>query len=337
MRSLRARVLLGAALWTVGLLSVWSIAITLNVGALYSVRIVHQHGHAMAVLAILTAIAGFAVVRSGLDSLGEIRRRLRDIQNGGERRLQGRYPSEVQPLVDDMNALLAHQEQAVQRALAKAGDLAHGLKTPLAVMSQDAQRAAAAGQADLAAALGEQIERMRRQIEYHLAHARAAASGANAGARCSIAASAEPLARTLLRLYAARGITIDVLVPSGHEVRCQREDLDEMLGNLLDNACKWAKSRVVITSEVLPPEGGSHEPAVTITVDDDGPGLPEAMREAVLQRGVRADEAAPGTGLGLAIVRDLAEVYGGSVGLGRSRLGGLNARLLLPPATGAQA
>jgi signal transduction histidine kinase len=329
-RSLRASVLLGAFLWTLGLLSVETILITIYSAYLYPIRIVHQHAHLMAVLAILTAIAGFAVVRSGLAPLDELRRRLRAIQGGAERRLQGRYPSEVQPLVDDMNALLAHQEQAVQRALAKAGDLAHGLKTPLAVMSQDAQRAAAAGQSDLATALSEQIERMRRQIEYHLAHARAAASGASAGVRCSIAASAEPLARTLLRLYAGRGITIDVRVPPDHEVRCQREDLDEMLGNLLDNACKWATSRVVITSMILPPEGGSHEPAVTITVDDDGPGLPETMREAVLQRGVRVDEAAPGSGLGLAIVRDLAAVYGGTIALEASAIGGLRARLRLP-------
>ena len=332
MRSLRTSVLLGAFLWTLGLLSVETILITIYSAYLYPIRIVHQHAHLMAVLAILTAIAGFAVVRSGLAPLDELRRRLRAIQGGAERRLQGRYPSEVQPLVDDMNALLGHQEQAVQRALAKAGDLAHGLKTPLAVMSQDAQRAAAAGQSDLATALSEQIERMRRQIEYHLAHARAAASGANAGVRCSIAASAEPLARTLLRLYAGRGIAIDVRVPPDHEVRCQREDLDEMLGNLLDNACKWATSRVVIASMILPPEGGSHEPAVTITVDDDGPGLPETMREAVLQRGVRVDEAAPGSGLGLAIVRDLAELYGGSISLDDSPLGGLRARLSLPAA-----
>jgi signal transduction histidine kinase len=332
-RSLRTSVLIGAFLWTLGLLAVETILITLYSAYLYPIRIVHQHGHLMAAVAIMTAIAGFAVVRSGLAPLDEIRRRLRAIQGGAERRLQGRYPSEVQPLVDDMNALLAHQEQAVQRALAKAGDLAHGLKTPLAVMSQDAQRAAAAGQADLAAALSEQIERMRRQIEYHLAHARAAASGTNAGARCSIAASAEPLARTLLRLHAGRGIAIDVLVPPDHEVRCQREDLDEMLGNLLDNACKWAASRVVITSEVLPPEGGSHEPAVTITVDDDGPGLAEAMREAVLQRGVRVDEAAPGSGLGLAIVRDLAGVYGGTIGLEAGPIGGLRARLRLSAAS----
>ena len=164
------------------------------------------------------------------------------MQSGAARRVEGHYPAEVQPLVTDLNALLAHQEEAVSRAIAKAGDLAHGLKTPLAVLANEADRAAAAGQPELAAAMTEQVERMRRQIEYHLAHARAAASGAAAGARASVADSAAGLARTLLRLHADRGLAIDVSVPADHAVRCQREDLDEMLGNLLDNACKWAKT-----------------------------------------------------------------------------------------------
>ena len=156
-----------------------------------------------------------------------------------------------------------------------------------------------------------------------LGHARAAASGASSGARSSLAPSTEGLSRTLLRLHAGRGITIDERVDAAHTVKCQREDLDEMLGNLLDNACKWARSRVTITST---PGNG----VVAIAVDDDGPGLAASMRDVVLQRGVRADEAAPGSGLGLAIVRDLAELYGGSIALGQSPLGGLRATLELP-------
>src|SRR5262245_19651248 len=338
-RSLRGSVLLGAILWTVGLLAVWSIVLTFYSDAFTSIRVVHQHAHMMAVLAIITAVAGFAVVRAGLTPFEEMRRRLGDIQRGADRRLQGRYPREVQPLVNDLNALLAHQEQAVRRALGKAGDLAHGLKTPLAVMSQEAERAASAGHPDLASALAEQIERMRRQIEYHLAHARAAASGATPGARCLVAASAAPLARTLLRLHAERGITIEVRVPPDDEVRGQREDLDEMLGNLLDNACKWARSRVTVTSTTDAPAsdatraGDLRRPSTTeIVVDDDGPGLVASMREAVLQRGVRADEAAPGSGFGLAIVRELAELYGGSIVRDAAPAGGLRARLRLPSA-----
>ena len=213
--------------------------------------------------------------------------------------------------------------EAVKRAVARAGDLAHGLKTPLAVLSQEAERAAASGQQELAQAVSQQVERMRRQVESHLAHARAAASGATPGARCQVAESAEGLARTMLRLHADRGLAIDVRVPAAHSVRCQREDLDEMLGNLLDNACKWGRSRVSIESVAGPQ-------SIVITVDDDGPGLDPSMREVVFQRGVRADEAAPGSGFGLAIVRDLADLYGGSIALDRSPDGGLRAQLTLP-------
>jgi signal transduction histidine kinase len=241
--------------------------------------------------------------------------------------VEGLYPSEVQPLVNDVNALLEQRERAVQSALAKAGDLAHGLKTPLAILAREAERAGAAGQAELATDIAEQVERMRRQIEYHLAHARAAASGAATGATCAAADSSRSLVRTMLRLHADRGLTIDDRVAPDHVVRCQREDLDEILGNLLDNACKWARSRVVIASS----ERDGH---IAIAVDDDGPGLAPAMRERVLRRGVRADEALPGSGLGLAIVRDLADLYGASIALEDSALGGLSARLTLPSPAG---
>jgi signal transduction histidine kinase len=338
-KSLRRNIIVGALLWTAGLMSAWSVAITLNPAMFVSLRLVHSHAHFMGFLALVALAAGFAVVRSGFSPFAELRRRLADVQRGTERQLVGNYPAEVQPLVNDLNALLAHRDDAVRRAVAKAGDLAHGLKTPLAVLSQEAERAAAAGHAELAGVLAEQVERMRRQIEYHLAHARAAAAGAASGARCAVAGSAAPLARTLLRLHAGRGLTIDVLVAEDHVVRCQREDLDEMLGSLLDNACKWARSRVVVTSRTVPPEGGSHQVgaaggshAVEITVDDDGPGIAPALRDAVLQRGVRADEAAPGSGFGLAIVRELAELYGGSIALDASPAGGLRARLRLPSA-----
>lgn len=239
--------------------------------------------------------------------------------------MTGHYPTEVQPLVDDLNALLAHRDQRISEALAKAGDLAHGLKTPLAVLAQESERARAAGQIELSSIIGQQVDRMRRQVDYHLAHARAAASGATPGARGRVAESAEALARTLQRLHAERGLTIERNVAPNHTIRGQREDLDEMLGNLLDNACHWANSQVAVSSVEC-------EDRILITVDDDGPGLAPALRDMVLQRGVRADEAAPGTGLGLAIVRDLAELHGGSIALADSPLGGLQARLHLPAA-----
>ena len=323
LRSLRGRVMMGAVLWTLGLFAVITILLTLSTTAMRSVAIIHSHIEVSAVIAVACMAAGFALVRRALVPFDRIRRRLSQVRDGTERQLSGAYPSEVQPLVDDLNALLEHRERAVARAVSKAGDLAHGLKTPLAVLAQEAERTEAAGHRDLAATMSQQVERMRRQIDYHLAHARAAASGATPGARCSIVASVEGLSRTLLRIHESRGIAIDVNIAGDPCVRGQREDLDEMLGNLLDNACKWARSRVAI-------DASSSGAAVVITVDDDGPGLEATMRDIVLQRGVRADEAAPGSGLGLAIVRDLAELYGGSISLGAAPMGGLRARLELP-------
>jgi signal transduction histidine kinase len=270
-------------------------------------------------------LAGFWIVRSVLAPLRDLRRRLGEIERGASTQVGGGYPGEVQDVVNDLNGLLAHQARSVSRAQAKAGDLAHGLKTPLAILVHEAEHVAALGHADLAASIQEQIERMRRQIEYHLAHARAAASAATPSARSSVAESADSLARTLRRLYASRGLTIDTAVAPDHTVRCQRQDLDEMLGNLLDNACKWARARVIVGAQA------SNE-QIVVTVDDDGPGIEPAMREAVLQRGVRADEASPGSGFGLAIVRELAEVYGGSVSLSASPSGGLRAALQVPSA-----
>lgn len=333
MTSLRRAVVVGAVLWTLGLLAVWAVVLTFHREAFQPLSVVHGYPHGLMVGAIVAMVAGLAIVRRGMAPLEEMRRQLGAVRAGNAERVEGRFPSEVQPLVSDLNALLAHQEQAVRRAHAKAGDLAHGLKTPLAILADESERAAARGDTELAAAITEQIDRMRRQIEYHLAHARAAASGATPGARSSIAESAAALARTLLRLHADRGLTIDTRVEPGHEVRCNRADLDEMLGNLLDNACKWSRAHVTLQSSLLPDGPPSERgPQVLIVVEDDGPGLEPSLREAVLQRGVRADEAAPGSGFGLAIVRDLAELYGGGVSLEAGPTGGVSARLTLPAA-----
>jgi signal transduction histidine kinase len=328
MRSLRLYVMVGAVLWTIGLLAMWAVYITFHRDRFEFLVTVHGYPHTLMVSAIAAMLIGFATVRRGLAPLNEMRRRLADVRTGAAERVEGRFPTEVQPLVSDLNALLAHQEKAVGRAHAKAGDLAHGLKTPLAILTHEAERAAAEGQAGIAAGIREQVERMRRQIEYHLAHARAAASGATPGARCAVLESAQGLARTMLRVHADRAVTIDVHIDPSHEVRCDRADLDEMLGNLLDNACKWARDRVVVRSSLPAADAGRR--VVEIRVDDDGPGIEPALREAVLQRGVRADEAAPGSGIGLAIVRDLAQLYGGAVTLDAAPGGGLSARLTLP-------
>lgn len=333
--SLRARVFLGALLWTVGLVLFafemlfwifWNYPDMPLLGRRGSIHFIWgSHAALLLVVAAAAMVAGALQVRSALTGIGQLRVRLTAVRDGHAPRVEGRYVSEVQPLVDDLNSLLEDRERRVARALAKAGDLAHGLKTPLAVLGQEAERTRAAGQGELAESIAQQVERMRRQVEYHLVHARAAVSGSDPSARCLVLESAEGLSRTLMRLHAGRGMAIDVRVPPDHAVKSTREDLDELLGNLLDNGCKWAKSRVAIES--LRRDG-----RIVITVDDDGPGLPAAMWETVLTRGVRADEAAPGTGLGLAIVRDLADLYGGSIALEGSPLGGLRARLQLPSA-----
>jgi signal transduction histidine kinase len=326
--SLRARVIIGTLFWTVGLFAAVSfVLIHVMFWAPEIIRHIHvAAGDFMVIItvAIGCMVAGLWQIRKGLSAVDQVRARLLSVHRGEERRVTGSYPTEVQPLVDDLNVLLDDRERMVQRAVAKAGDLAHGLKTPLAVLSQEAQRAAQSGQADVAESVGREVERMRKHIDYQLAQARAAASGAGAapGTHCAIKPSADALARTLLQLYADRGIAIDVRVGPDLAVPCQREDLDEMLGNLLDNACKWTRSRVVVSSSA----NNGH---TLIIVDDDGPGLAPTMRESVLRRGVRADEAVPGSGLGLAIVRDLVELYGGSIELHESPAGGVSARLQL--------
>jgi len=328
--SLRARVFLGALLWSLGLflgsglmLTHYMLFVPTAPGIFHG--FFFHYKWAIAITTVVSLIVGFGQVKRGLASFNELRARLFGVREGRDARLGGDYPAEVEPLVNELNALLGDREQRVTRALTKAGDLAHGLKTPLTLLNQHAERARAGGHAELASAILQQVERMRRQVDYHLAHARASASGANPAARCHVLTSADGLARTMMTIHADRQVAIKLHVSHEHFARTQREDLDEMLGNLIDNACKWAKSRVEIRSDVS-------DGQVVMTVDDDGPGLAAELRETVLQRGVRADEAAPGSGLGLAIVADLIELYGGSIALSASPLGGLRATLRLPAA-----
>lgn len=319
--ALRSRLVVGSLLWAIGLIAVTNVVILGLVLHRYPGWTVHFG--AMSIAGIGLLVAGLVQLRSILAPFRQLQSRLTAVRDGREQRLEGAYPAEVEPLVNDLNALLDHRAQLVERAISKAGDLAHGLKTPLAVLGQEAERLTAAGQYEHAAIIGAQVERMRRQIDYHLAHARAAGSGSTLGASCAVLPSAEGLVRTLSRLHIEKGISIQTAIAPTHCVRVRKEDLEEMVGNLLDNACKWAKSRVSL-------ESSDREGTVVILVDDDGPGLAPELREKVLQRGVRADEAAPGSGFGLAIVRDLAELHAGSIVLEASPLGGVRARLTLP-------
>ena len=321
LRSLHARFVAGAVFWTAGLLAAAiAIAVTIVTRYPHSALIVHDGLLALGGAALVTA--GLSVIRRGLSPVAMLRERLSDVRHGRSSRLEGEYPDEVAPLVDDLNRLLEDRERRVARAAARAGDLAHGLKTPLAILAQEIARAEAAGQHDLAGSIRQQVARMQRQIDSHLAQARATA-GASATARTNVADAVAGLVRTMERLHADRALSMQASMPADCVVRVPLEDLEEMIGNLLDNACKWTRSRVAISAVA---DSGR----VVIAVEDDGAGLSAAMRGQVLQRGVRADEASPGSGLGLAIVRDLAAAYGGAIALEQSSLGGVSARLTLP-------
>jgi signal transduction histidine kinase len=322
--SLRTRLAVGALVWMTAVVVVVIAGVVKLTRNHPEIATRHATHITMGILAVAFIAGGLFLVRKALAPFHGLRANLSSLREGRSQRIAGDHPSEVQPLVDDLNALLEDRERAIARALTTAGDLAHGLKTPLAVLAQEAEQAAAEGHHELAATLGQLVERMQRQIDYHLARARATASTRAApGLRCPVLPSVEGLVRTMRRLHAGRELTIDTNVSPAHEIRGQREDLDEMLGNLLDNACKWARSRVVISSSI-------DDAHLVILVDDDGPGLDPSMRARVLQRGVRADQQVRGSGLGLAIVSDLVELYGGSITLETSPLGGTRARLQLP-------
>lgn len=327
-RSFRWRLLVGSAAWTIGTL--------LTVSAVLVVFLAtHPRTHAvildwfLTVPAALVVVIGLACmaagalqIRRGMSAVEELRARLGAVRRGDAPQLLGQYPAEVQPLVDDLNALLTDRAQRVTRAIEAAGDLAHGLKTPLAVLARDAERAAVAGDRQLAESMTGQIERMRRQIDYHLAGTRAAAAARMPGVTCALETAVPRLARALERLHAERGLRFELVIDADHIVGCAPQDVEEMLGNLLDNACTWARATVRVSA-------ARDLDRIVIHVDDDGPGLEAGLAARVLERGVRADERGPGSGLGLAIVRQLAELYGGSVTLERSPLGGLRARLVL--------
>lgn len=325
--SLGARILTGAVLWSLGLFVLVSFLLTramlLHPGVQRPVHRTFEHPLAAGV-ALACLVAGLVQVRRGLAGVRQIREHLSSLHAGRERRLEGSYPSEVQPLVDDLNVLLGERDETVRRAVAKAGDLAHGLKTPLAVVANEADRVDAAGHHESAAAMREQVQRMRRQLDYHLAHARAAASS-RAAEPLAVGPSIDALVRTLARLHADRQLSIIATVDPELRVRVQRPDLDEMIGNLLDNACRWARRLVHV-------EAVRSGDDVLIVIEDDGPGLDAAMQIAVLRRGIRADESGTGFGLGLSIVRELSAEYAGTVSLDRAALGGLRAVLALPAA-----
>lgn len=263
-------------------------------------------------------------VRFGLQPLFRIQRALLAIRSGESRRLEGAYPSEIQPLAKELNALIDHSETLIERAQTHVGNLAHGLKTPLSVLANEVRGKETA----LSDLVDRQTNLMRQQVEHHLARARAAATSSILGARSEVATTLDDLKRTLERIYSERGIAIEVECADHLIFRGARHDLEEMLGNLMDNACKWARSRVNVRAD-------RQDDTIVLTIDDDGDGLPPSKRNEVMKRGRRLDESVPGTGLGLSIVADLASLYGGRFALDDAKeLGGLSAQLRLPAGEG---
>lgn len=275
---------------------------------------------ALSILGVGLTVATFFQVRFGLLPLRAIRHDLAAIRSGDAESLEGELPDEIKPLQTELNALIQSNREVVDRARTHVGNLAHALKTPLSVISNEAR----AYDNALSEKVVEQAEIMRTQITHHLDRARVAARAGVIGDVTEVDPTLMALKRALDRIYGEKGIDLTVSVEADLKFQGEKQDLEEMTGNLMDNACKWAKSVVAVTAR---PSGNG---SLVLTVDDDGPGLTKAERERAVKRGQRLDESKPGSGLGLSIVAELAHLYKGRFELENAPGGGLRAQLTLP-------
>jgi signal transduction histidine kinase len=291
-------------------------------------------GGTFAALSVVLVLTTIFQVRFGLAPLKRISDSIADIRSGRAERLEGEFPVEIAPLARETNALIDANREIVERARTHVGNLAHAIKTPLSVIVNEAS--ARSGDA-FAEKVLEQTHVMRDQVAHHLERARIAARLTIIGTVTEVAPVIEALRRTMEKIHRDRGILIEVEADGSAKFRGERQDIEEMVGNLVDNACKWAETRVF--AEVLVERGNSAAtrgggmeggPMLRIIVDDDGRGLSPDERAKVSRRGARLDESKPGSGLGLSIVVDLAALYGGSLTLGTAPIGGLRAELVLP-------
>jgi signal transduction histidine kinase len=284
----------------------------------------------LAALLVLLCAAALAQVAIGLAPLRALQSRLTQVRAGTAQRLDGSFPLEVQPLIDDFNAVLDRNAEVVARARNQAGNLAHAIKTPLAAISQAAAVALQRPQAsaDLATLVEEQVGVARRHVDWHLARARAAAAHGLPGARVMLQPVVSGLLRVMERVHADRRLGLQS-APMAAELAFAGEvqDLQEILGNLLGNACKWARHEIHVSAAPIESAGGAR---LRIVIDDDGPGIEPDRRDTVMARGARLDESVPGSGLGLAIVNELVGLYGGSVRLDIAPMGGLRVEVELP-------
>ncbi len=265
-------------------------------------------------------------VRYGLRPLRALEGELAAIRAGEAERLTAKYPEEISPVAKELNLLIQSNSEVVERARTQVGNLAHALKTPLSVLANESRH----NQSEFAFKVSEQAEIMRDQVSLYLDRARRAARAQTLGSSTMVEEVLEAIARTLMRIHMDRAIEIEVHCPRGLRFRGERQDLEEMIGNLLDNASKWARKRITVVASTPIVDADDNRVWFDIEVADDGPGLPSEQRETALMRGTRIDETKPGSGLGLAIVAETAGMYSGRITLDQSGLGGLLARLRLP-------
>jgi signal transduction histidine kinase len=263
----------------------------------------------------------FIQVRVGLQPLFDLKREIAEVRKGKADALVEAYPAELEPLAQELNALVAHNREVVERQRTHVGNLAHALKTPISVMLAEAE---SAPKSKLAEVVRRQATALHAHVDHHLRRARAAARTQGQRERTALAPVLDELSRTLERIFRDKGVRIDWDCDDDLAFQGERQDLQEIIGNVMENAGKWCKSRVRVSATPAAPG------LLSVVVEDDGPGLPAERRAEVLKRGARLDEATPGSGLGLSIVEDLTRAYGGSVVLGDSAWGGLSVALVLP-------
>ncbi|MBB3610719.1 HAMP domain-containing sensor histidine kinase [Rhizobium sp. BK602] len=288
-------------------------------------RFFYAMAPSLGVLSVALIGAVVVFLRYGLRPLHDLRNALMAVQERSARQITGQFPHEVQPLVDDLNGLLTSRETQLAQARARAGDLAHGLKTPLAALEATARTLAEEGMSERAAAIRTEIGRMEAQIKRTLAQTRASLAAAHTVGVLDASADLKKIISVMQRLSVDRDIKFKLFAPPEMWLAIDEADFADITGNLIDNARKWAKGKVKVRLSVSPVHDG-----VQLLIEDDGPGLPEDTEKAFIRRGRRLDESIAGTGFGLAIAKDLVEAYDGQMTLARSALGGLSVTVNLP-------
>lgn len=276
----------------------------------------------MSILILGVIAAVFMQVRIGLKPLFDLRKQVVDVREGRGFRVSGHYPSEIYPLANELNGLIDHNSDVVKRAQTHVSNLAHALKTPIAVLRNEAE----SQETPLSSVVQRQTESMKKQVDHHLQRARAATRGQTIGALTAVNEVLDALARTMPRIYRDKDVKIKLDVADNLMFRGEKRDLDEILGNLIDNAFKWTRDKVTVKAQNSPHD----ETMLEVMVSDNGPGIDEKDYKEAIKRGARLDETTPGTGFGLAIVDDLARAYKGKMTLSQGPRGGLCVTVRLP-------